>query len=135
GLNMLMRLGQSIYGAHQQNVLAGNLNNQLNSLQSIFSPTGAYAQQLQKQLMAQDAARGLRSQYGTRAVELQAALAKAEAQMLGGQGYTNLNTAAANASSGGLNSLFANAGNILGMTGTPATGNTKSNVPNIMLQL
>ncbi len=44
----------------------------------------AYQGELQKELMARDAARGKRSQYGTRSVELQAKLAALDAQRMPG---------------------------------------------------
>jgi hypothetical protein len=44
----------------------------------------AYQSQLEKSLLAQDAARGKRSQYGTRSVELQAKLAALDAQRMPG---------------------------------------------------
>lgn len=43
---------------------------------------GAYRTQMQKELVAQDAARGRRSQYGNRSVELQAKLASLDAQRM-----------------------------------------------------
>jgi len=57
------------------NMANNNITGQINNLQSLYGQNSAYAQQLQKQLAAQDAAAGRRSQYGERAVELQAALA------------------------------------------------------------
>jgi hypothetical protein len=64
----------SQYGYNQ----ASNANQTfMNNLNSLYSPNSAYAQTLQKQLDARDAATGRRSQYGPRAVELQANLANA----------------------------------------------------------
>ena len=51
-------------------------SNQANSLSSMFGPNSPYAQQLKQSLERRDAARGRRSQYGPREVELQAKLAQ-----------------------------------------------------------
>lgn len=53
------------------------IQGQINGLQSLYAPNSPYAQQMQQSLDRQDAAGGRRSQYGTRAVELQAQLANA----------------------------------------------------------
>lgn len=54
---------------------AKEYKNQGNQLQDLYGPNSAYSQQLQQALLRQDAARGRRSQFGTRNVELQARLA------------------------------------------------------------
>lgn len=54
---------------------AKEYKNQGNQLQDLYGPNSAYSQQLQQSLLRQDAARGRRSQFGTRNVELQARLA------------------------------------------------------------
>jgi hypothetical protein len=56
------------------------IQGQINNLQGMYSPNSAYAQQMQQALDRQDAASGRRSQYGTRAVQLQAALAEANSR-------------------------------------------------------
>lgn len=53
------------------------INGQIGNLNSLYAPNSPYAQQMQQALERQDAASGRRSQYGTRSVELQAALANA----------------------------------------------------------
>jgi hypothetical protein len=56
------------------------IQSQINNLSGMYGPNSAYAQQMQQQLQRQDAASGRGSQYGTRAVELQAALANANSR-------------------------------------------------------
>jgi hypothetical protein len=68
----------SLYSAYRG--MKGN-GSYLNSLQNMYGQNSPYAQQLQQELARRDAASGRRSQYGTRSVELQAALAKANAGM------------------------------------------------------
>ena len=78
----------SLYAKYNQN---NQLNNnysqlqdqqqqQLASLNNLFTPNSAYAQTLREQLSRRDAARGARSQYGPREVELMAKLAGQQAQ-------------------------------------------------------
>lgn len=62
-----------LYGYNQANK---NINEQVGSLQGLFSQEGPYAQQLRQRLARTDAAGGRRSQYGNREVQLQAELAK-----------------------------------------------------------
>lgn len=71
--NMMSGLGSMYLGRQAMN----GLNGQISNLNSLYSPNSPYAQQMAKTLERQDAASGRRSQYGTRAVELQAALANA----------------------------------------------------------
>lgn len=61
----------------QQNASQTNqaLQTQMAGLNDMYSPNSAYAQQLAQQLARKDAASGRNSQYGPRAVELQARLA------------------------------------------------------------
>lgn len=74
------------------------IGNQIKTLEGLFGQDSPYAQQMRQQLERRDAAAGRRSQYGTREVELQAALAGNAAklqpglQQLYGQkmGNTNL---------------------------------------------
>lgn len=70
----------NLYLAHRN---ASGINSQINNLNGLYSPNSAYAQQMQSSLDRQDAASGRRSQYGTRAVELQAALANAASRNAG----------------------------------------------------
>jgi hypothetical protein len=67
----------SLIGQYGYNAASKANTDFINNLNSLYSPNSAYAQTLQKQLDARDAATGRRSQYGPRAVELQAALANA----------------------------------------------------------
>lgn len=78
-------LGQ-LYAATQANKglsgLGGNnsaINQQIQSLGSMYSPNSPYAQQLRQTLERKDAAAGRRSQYGPREVQLMAALADKQA--------------------------------------------------------
>lgn len=64
-------LVNGLLGLYANNKLGG----QINQLQGMYGPNSPYAQQLTQQLNRQAAANGSRSQAGTRAVELQAALA------------------------------------------------------------
>jgi hypothetical protein len=68
----------SLYQGYQG---AKNINGQLDNLNSLFAPNSPYAQQLEQTLARKDAASGRRSQYGTRAVELQARLAEQAARL------------------------------------------------------
>lgn len=77
GLGDLFNAGAQLYG---YNKASGALDKQIGGLQSLFSPEGAYAQQLRQQLERRDAAAGRRSQYGPREVELMAALAQQAAR-------------------------------------------------------
>jgi hypothetical protein len=71
--NIAAGLGQLYLGSKANH----GINGQINNLNSLFAPDSPYAHQLQQSLARQDAAGGRRSQYGTRAVELQARLADA----------------------------------------------------------
>lgn len=90
------------------------INRQISGLSGLFAPDSAYATQMQQQLDRRDAAAGRRSQYGSRAVELQAALAQQAArsapqlQQLYGQQQQNRNLMYSNLlkQSGGLGSFF-----------------------------
>lgn len=79
------------------------LQGQMGTLANMYTPDSAYAKQLAQQLARKDAASGRNSQYGNRAVELQARLAALAPTVsnsmatLGGQMNTNYtNSAAAN---------------------------------------
>lgn len=71
--NLATGLG-NLYMASRNNA---GIQGQINGLHSLYAPGSPYAQQMQQQLDRQDAAGGRRSQYGTRAVELQGRLADA----------------------------------------------------------
>lgn len=69
--NLATGLG-NLYMARRNNA---GIQSQINGLNSLYAPNSAYAQQMQQALQRQDAASGRGTQYGTRAVELQARLA------------------------------------------------------------
>jgi len=90
---------QAMSGANQVASNAANTNAQLQQsmqgLSSMYSPQGAYAQQLRQELARRDAKSGRNSQYGPREVELQAALAKMQLQAAQGMsGLANAGTSA-----------------------------------------
>lgn len=104
------------------NLRAGNAA-ALANLDELFSPTGAYAQELRKQLERKDAATGRRSQYGTRETELMTNLAKQRSQVLTSPAYQQYLTGAnrsqyapiagafGNATGGNQNNLLGQANN------------------------
>lgn len=105
-LESLFKLAKSGYGAYQQWNQGQKAQDYMDSIRGLFSPGSAYAQQMQQTLARSDAAAGRNSQYGTRSVQLAAALAQAQAQAMGNSNYA---AAAQNASKGNmLNSLFSN---------------------------
>lgn len=81
-LNAGAQLAAGIEGTGNTRALRGDMAGAAGTLDSIFSPSGEYAQELRKQLERRDAARGRRSQYGTRETELMADLAKSRAATL-----------------------------------------------------
>lgn len=89
GIQDLFKLGQQGLGAYQQYQKGQAANNYANSISGLFGPNSPYAQQMQQTLGRTDAAAGRNSQYGTRSVQLAAALAKAQADALGGNNYAN----------------------------------------------
>lgn len=97
----LGKVGMDYLGQMRQQ---NSQNNYANSIKDIFSPTGAYATQMQQTLARQDAAAGRNSQGGTRAVQLAAALAGKQADALGGAGYRA--SATATPSMNALNGIF-----------------------------
>lgn len=124
GLLDIARRGLGTYqqfkNANAARRAAGGLQGQINSLQDMFGPNSAYAQQLRQQLERRDAAAGRRSQYGPREVELQAALAGQNSRMtpaLAGMynQQAQLNAQAGNARSQATNTL-------LGAIGEPVFG-------------
>jgi hypothetical protein len=93
-------------GLYMGNRSTGQYNQALGSLNDIFSPNGAYAQQLRQQLERRDAAGGRRSQYGPREAQLMAALAQQQAQTLSSPGYANMMHQRNQAQNQGLNTLL-----------------------------
>lgn len=105
-LQSLFNLAKSGYGAYQQWHQGQQAQDYMGSLKGLFSPNSPYAQQMSQTLGRQDAAAGRNSQYGTRSVQLAAALAQAQANVMGGNNYA---AAANNANKGNIgNSLFSN---------------------------
>lgn len=100
GLKALSSLA-GVYSGYQQNKSYGDLTK---SLSSLYGPNSAYEEQLRKELQRRDAMAGRRSQYGPRAVELQARLA----QLASGQAGTlgNLYAAQGGARNNMLNSAL-----------------------------
>ena len=110
GLTTLANLYGGYQGIKNANQLQDNANasnaalqGQMSSLAGMYAPDSPYAKQLAQQLARKDAASGRNSQYGNRAVELQARLAALAPTVsnsmasLGGQMNTNYtNSAAAN---------------------------------------
>lgn len=124
-LSTAMKLFNTGMGAYQQHAQQGANNNYTNSINQIFSPQGAYAQQMQQTLARQDAAQGRNSQYGTRSVQLAAALAQAQANALGNNNYAHAATATPGASL--LNGLFANFSSPQAMQGLQQFGQQAAN--------
>lgn len=108
-LSPWLGLAKSGLGAYQQYAQQQANDQYRNSISNLFSPNSAYAQQMSQTLGRQDAAAGRNSQYGTRAVQLAAALTQAQAQALGGNNYAHAATATPGASM--LNSLFSTMSN------------------------
>jgi len=79
GARTLSSLG-GLWSSYQQNQDYGNL---AGNLMSMYGDDSAYARQLRKELQRRDAASGRRSQYGPRAVELQARLAELNSRNAG----------------------------------------------------
>lgn len=97
-------LAKAGLGAYQQYAQQSANDRYTHSIDSMFAPDSPYAQQMQQTLGRQDAAAGRNTQYGTRAVQLAAALAQAHANALGNSNYARTATATPGASM--LNSLF-----------------------------
>lgn len=102
----LMSLARSGVGAYQNWRQQQAYNDYRNQIDQEFSPNSPYAQQMAQTLARQDAAAGRNSQYGTRSVQLAAALAQAHANALGNSNYFRAATATPGANM--LNSLFYN---------------------------
>lgn len=113
----VLGIGSKLFGAYQsyqqQQARQKAYQNQLGQIDQLYSPDSAYAQQMAKGLAARDAAQGRRSQYGTRATELAAALTNSRAQALNSLNYTNLGQGAATTGTNQFNG-FINAASGLG---------------------
>jgi hypothetical protein len=83
-------LATGLAGLYAGNREKNQYNDQINSLQSIYSPGGQYAQALRNQLQRRDAAAGRRSQHGPREAQLMAALAQSQAQTMSSPGMVNM---------------------------------------------
>lgn len=108
-----MRLGNVGLNAYQQYAQQQAQNAYRDQIANIFSPNGAYAQQMQSNIARQYAAMGKRAEVGPQQVQLAAALAQAQAQAMGGGNYYRAATATPGANM--LNSIFANFGSPQGM--------------------
>lgn len=106
GVSGLSSGAQTLYGMYQKNAMAKNQQRPLNELNSMYQPGSPEAMQMQKELEARDSARGRNSQYGSRQVELGAALAKNRSQILTSPGYAQYNAAAGYNNATMLNGLF-----------------------------
>lgn len=104
GIQNLFKLGQQGLSAYQQYQKGQAASNYAKSIRDIYSPTGAYAQQMKDTIGRQYAAQGRRGETSPQAVQLAAQLASSQAQAMGGSNYANAaqNTSGANA----LNGLF-----------------------------
>jgi hypothetical protein len=91
-LSPWLGLAQSGLGAYQQYSQQQANNRYRDQIDQEFSPNSPYAQQMSQTLGRQDAAAGRNSQYGTRAVQLAAALAQAHATALGNSNYAKAAT-------------------------------------------
>ncbi len=111
--NPWAKLLQTGLGAYQQFGQQNAQNAYKNQIDQEFSPNSPYAQQMSQTLGRQDAAAGRNSQYGTRAVQLAAALTQAHANALANSNYYKAATATPGLNA--LNGLFANFGSNQGM--------------------
>lgn len=109
-----------LYGMYQQNKTANQLGGLAGNLASLYTQDSPYAQMLRQQLARQDAARGRRSQYGGREVELQAKLAALNSQ--NAPELARLQTSQMNLRGQQL-------GNMLALMNTPEGKQFKSNIP------
>jgi hypothetical protein len=125
GLNTLMRLGNTGMGAYQQYMQQQKANQYAHSIDQMYAPNSPYAQQMQQELARKDAAAGRNSQYGSRAVQLAAALTQGKAQALSGNNYAN--AAQNNSGASMLNGLFANFGSPQGMQNLYGAGQSAYN--------
>jgi hypothetical protein len=86
-LSQLISAGGNAYMGNKQ---TGQYNDIINQINQLYSPDSPYAKQMQQAMERKDAAAGRNSQYGTRGVELAAALTNSKAQALTSPGFTNL---------------------------------------------
>lgn len=84
------QLATGINAAYQANNARKNAQNALGSVNSLYAPNSPYAQQMQQTLSRNDAAAGRNSQYGTRAVQLAAALTQGQSNALTSSGYNSM---------------------------------------------
>lgn len=103
-LSQLISAGGTAYQGQRQ---AGQYNDVINTINNLYSPDSPYAQQMQQALARKDSAAGRNSQYGSRAVELAAALTQAKSNTLTSPGYGNLMGVRGTAQNQGLNALGA----------------------------
>ena len=103
-LSQLISAGGTAYQGQRQ---AGQYNDVINTINNLYSPDSPYAQQMQQALARKDSAAGRNSQYGSRAVELAAALTQAKSNALTSPGYGNLMGVRGTAQNQGLNALGA----------------------------
>jgi hypothetical protein len=90
GGNLLSQLIAGGTNAYMGNKQAGNYQSVIDEINRLYSPDSAYAKQMKQALDRKDAAAGRNSQYGSREVELAAALTNSKAQALTSSGYGNL---------------------------------------------
>lgn len=90
GGNLLSNLVAAGGNAYMGNKNANMYNNYIQQINSLFAPDSPYAKQMQQALARKDAAAGRNSQYGTRAVELAAALTRDKANALTSPGFQNM---------------------------------------------
>ena len=86
-INKAASLGLGVEGSRNAAGFRAAQQQALGNLDSLFAPTGEYAQELRKQMERKDAAAGRRSQYGTRETELMTNLAKQRAGVLTSPAY------------------------------------------------
>lgn len=90
GGNFLSNLVAAGGNAYMGNKNANMYDNYINQINSLFAPDSPYAKQMQQAMARKDAAAGRNSQYGTRAVELAAALTRDKANALTSPGFQNM---------------------------------------------
>ena len=90
GGSLLSQLLTTAGNAYEGNKQAGQYGDVINTINNLYSPDSPYAKQMQQTLARKDAAAGRNSQYGSRAVELAAALTQAKSNALTSPGYGNL---------------------------------------------
>lgn len=90
GGSLLSNLIAAGGNAYMGNKNANMYNNYIQQINSLFAPDSPYAKQMQQAMERKDAAAGRNSQYGTRAVELAAALTRDKANALTSSGFQNM---------------------------------------------